>query len=157
MRSSRNAVRHGILTANVYAGESRDQRTAFVALLDQLRAELAPSSTLESLVVERIAAALWRTRRVLAFEAGTAMERDNTPEPQLDRLLRDLNSGRPSDNAGFERGRVLARALAPPNAVDLVVRYEAHLTREVGRLLAQLEQARSLTALAACDGLTPIE
>ena len=150
-RSSRNAVRHGILAKDVCAGEGLEQREAFVALLDQLGAELAPASLLESLIVERIAAALWRTRRVLAFEAGTALERDSVPEPGMVRLLRDIDTGGPSDPDAFERGRALARALAPANAVELAVRYEAHLTREVGRLLTQLEQARRLSALAAPD------
>ena len=62
------------------------------------------------------------------------------------RLLRDIEGG-PSDPEGFERGRALPRALAPANAVDLAIRYEAHLTRQVGRLLTQLEQARRLSAL----------
>src|SRR2546429_681367 len=83
--SSRNAGRHGILPEDVCAGEALTQRDAFSALLAQLRAELAPSSLLESLLVERIAAALWRSRRVLAFEAGAALERDNTPESGLER------------------------------------------------------------------------
>ena len=41
-RSSRNALRHGILAEDVCAGDSPDQRETFGALLDQLRAELAP-------------------------------------------------------------------------------------------------------------------
>jgi hypothetical protein len=150
-RSSRNAVKHGILTDDVCAGDTAEQQGTFTALLDQLRAELSPSSLLESLLVERIAAALWRTRRVLAFEAGTALERDTTPEPDVVRLLREMETGGPSDPEGFERGRALARALAPANAVELAVRYEAHLTREVGRLLTQLDQARRLLALGDCE------
>ncbi len=148
-RSARNATKHGILTADVCAGDTCEQGAAFEALLDQLCSELAPSSLLESLLVERIAAALWRTRRVLAFEAGTALERDHTPEPETVRLLRELDSGNPSDPEALERGRALARALAPANAVEVASRYEAHLTREIGRLLTQLEQARRLSALAA--------
>src|SRR5438105_12511357 len=60
---------------------TRPSSAAFTVLLDQLRAELAPSSLLESLIVERIAAGLWRTRRVLAFESSAALERDTAPEP----------------------------------------------------------------------------
>jgi hypothetical protein len=146
-RSSHNSVRHGILTEGLCAGEVPTQREAFSALLDQLRAELAPSSLLEALLVERIAAGLWRTRRVLAFEAGTALERDTTREPDVVRLLRDIEGG-PSDPEGYERGLALARALAPANAVDLAIRYEAHLTRELSRLLSQLDR------LAGCPRST---
>jgi hypothetical protein len=146
-RSSRNASRHGILTANACVGDTPEQRDAFEALLDQLRAELAPSSVLESLLIERIGATLWRTRRVIDFESGVTLERDSTPEPHLDRLLRDLESGGPDDPEALQRGKALARSLAPEGALDLVMRYESHLTRETGRLLGQLEHARRLTAL----------
>ena len=125
-RSSRNAVRHGILAEDVCAGDISEHRNTFNTLLDQLRAELAPSSLLESLIVERIAAALWRTRRVLAFEAGTTLERDTAPEPDTVRVLRSLEGGAPSDPEAHARGRALARALAPASAVDLAVPYEAH-------------------------------
>jgi hypothetical protein len=140
-------VRHGILVADVTANDTPAQRQDFAALLDQLRAELAPASRLEELIVERIAATFWRTRRVLAYEAGAALERDSTPEPQLDRLLRDIERGDPSDPEAVARARALVRAIAPASAVELAIRYEGHLTREAGRLLTQLEQARRLAAL----------
>jgi hypothetical protein len=148
MRSSRNAIRHGILTANLSAGDTPEQREAFAELLGQLRDELRPSGILESLIVERIAAALWRTRRVIDFEAGSALERDTAPN-QLEQLLRDLD-GEPRDPEALERARDLLRSLPPERPLDLAMRYEAHLTREIGRLLVQLEQARRLSAL---DGL----
>jgi hypothetical protein len=146
-RSSRNAVRHGILTANVCAGDTPEQQEAFTGLLDQLRAELRPSGLLERLIVERIAAVLWRTRRVLDFEAGSSLERDNAPPKPFDRLLRDYGTDEPSDPAALERGQTLSRSLPPEGPLGLAMRYEAHLTRELGRLLMQLEQARRLCAL----------
>jgi hypothetical protein len=82
-RSSRNSLRHGILAENVCAGDTPEQREAFAEMLNQLRVELMPASTLEALLIERIGAALSRTRRVIDFEAGAALEHDNTPEPHL--------------------------------------------------------------------------
>jgi hypothetical protein len=147
MRSSRNAIRHGILTANVCAGEAPEQGEEFSEILGQLRLELAPSSILEALIVERIAATLWWTRRVLDFEAGAALARDNAPKEFLDGLLHDLSTNPSPDPEAHEQGQALARSLAPEGALDLAMRYEAHLTRELGRLLSQLEQARRLSAL----------
>jgi hypothetical protein len=135
------------LTANVCAGDTPEQREAFSELLDQLRAELRPSSLLESLIVERIAAVLWRTRRVLDFEAGSALERDNAPSNMLDRLLLDIDTDGSGDPKAHALGQALSRSLPPEGALDLAMRYEAHLTRELGRLLVQLEQARRLCAL----------
>lgn len=145
-RSSRNAVRHGVLTADVSAGDSPEEREEFSALLGQLQVELAPTSLLERSIVELIAATLWRTRKVLRFEAGRALERDAAPN-QLERLLRDLETEQPSDPEALERARALSKSLPPEGALDLAMRYEAHLTRGLGRLLVQLEQARRLCAL----------
>jgi hypothetical protein len=137
LRSSRNALRHGILSASLCAGESPEQGQAYEALLDDLRTELAPSSVLESLLVERIAATLWRVQRVLAFEVGSGLMRDGDSSAQwrIERCRVD------------DATKALLRALAPGDTLDLTMRYEAHLTREVSRLLAQLEQARRLCAV----------
>ncbi len=116
-------------------------------MLDQLRVELAPSSMLESLLVERIGAALWRSRRVLDFEAGATLARDYAPTDALEKLLQDCSTDPSPDPEAHERGQALSQSLAPEGALDLAMRYETHLTRELGRLLVQLEQARRLCAL----------
>ena len=145
-RSSRNALRHGVLTADVSSGDSLEEREQFSALREQLQVELAPASLLERSIVELIAATLWRTRKVLRFEAGRALERDTAPSP-LQRLLRELDTEQPSDPEALERAQKLSNSLPPESALDLSMRYEAHLTRELGRLLVQLEQTRRLCAL----------
>ena len=89
---------------------------------------------------------------MLAFEAGTTLECDTAPEPDTVRVLRSLEGGAPSDPEAHARGRALARALAPASAVDLAVRYEGAPTRELSRLLSQLEQARRLSALDGARG-----
>lgn len=137
------------------AGDTPEQQEAFAELLDQLRAELRPSALLESLIVERIAAVLWRTRRVLDFEAGSSLERDNAPSNTLDRLLHDIETDEPSDPAALERAQTLSRSLPPEGPLDLAMRYESHLTRELGRLLVQLEQARRFCALDGYSSGTP--
>lgn len=130
------------------AGDIPEQRDTFMTLLDQLRAELAPSSLLESLIVERIAAALWRSRRVLAFESGTALERDSVPAPDMCGCCGTSRPAvRPIPRALSAAVRWRGRS-RPQTAIDLAIRYEAHLTREVGRLLMQLEHARRLSAVA---------
>jgi hypothetical protein len=118
-----------------------------LSLLCQLRSELNPSSTLEMLIVERIGAVLWRTRRVLDFEAGVALERDHAREKALDRLLYDMEMDEPRDPAALEQAQALTKSLPPAGSLDLDMRYEAHLGRELSRLLAQLEKARRLAAL----------
>lgn len=66
--SSANAVRHGILSRHlILPGESREE---FDELLSLLLAEQKPVGTLESALVERMAIALWRQRRLVAAESA---------------------------------------------------------------------------------------
>src|SRR5262245_57448822 len=69
-RSRLNARTHGILAREtlIVAGEGQEDAAEFAALSDKLRAELAPASMIEELLVEQIIAAVWRLRRVLRFE-----------------------------------------------------------------------------------------
>ena len=67
-RSSANATQHGILSRHlILPGESRGE---FDALLSQLLAEHKPVGTIEMAIVERMAIALWRQRRLVAAETG---------------------------------------------------------------------------------------
>jgi hypothetical protein len=71
-RSSQNALQHGVLSAKlVLPGESLDE---YHALLQSLMTELAPVGTLEQLLVERIAVAIWRQRRLVGAESAAVTE-----------------------------------------------------------------------------------
>lgn len=66
-----NAMNHGLRSpAPVVSGERPEDwdafRTGFVT-------DLAPVGTFEAELVERIASLSWRTRRVVAYEAGIAV------------------------------------------------------------------------------------
>jgi hypothetical protein len=60
-----NPVKHGAM-----AGILPHERTAWKRHLEAVRAELQPVGPVEEALVERIALALWRLRRVAAWEAG---------------------------------------------------------------------------------------
>lgn len=67
-RASQNAIQHGILSAKLLLpSESPNE---FAALLSQLQVELVPVGTLECVLVERIAIAIWRQRRLIGAEAA---------------------------------------------------------------------------------------
>jgi hypothetical protein len=63
-----NAIRHGLVAREILLrGESEGELAAFAA---RLRAQLAPADELERLLVDRIAAAAWRLRRLARVEAA---------------------------------------------------------------------------------------
>lgn len=72
-KSSRNALRHGLLSREaVLQTESLQD---FKRLRETLGDELAPVGELEELLVDRIAGAAWRLRRVIKAEGETLEEK----------------------------------------------------------------------------------
>ena len=69
--ASKNAIRHGLLSKEVLL------KAEDAATLDELRQgmtdELAPVGTLESFLVDRLVADMWRMRRALAVEHRNAI------------------------------------------------------------------------------------
>lgn len=71
-RVRRNAMKHGLLAreAVICAGDGKESRAEFDALLRSLAAEFRPEGAVEEMLVERIAVCYWRLRRVLRCEVG---------------------------------------------------------------------------------------
>ena len=67
-----NPVKHGILSDAVIInkGEGQERREAYLGLHNGLRDYFRPEGAMEDSLVEQIAVALWRKRRVLRFELG---------------------------------------------------------------------------------------
>jgi hypothetical protein len=98
---------------------------------------LAPEGPVETALAERVASAFWRLRRVPAYEEAAIAERQHLEVAS-------------------------ARLLPHPNAINLVIRYEAHLTRELYKALHELEAMRAErhgrpTPLIRLDALSPTE
>src|SRR5215217_4284563 len=64
---SYNALKHGLLSQQILLPD--EDEASLVQLGEHLHSQLQPVGELESLLVERIVAAAWRLRRVLAVEA----------------------------------------------------------------------------------------
>ena len=67
-KSKLNAMTHGLLAADLIV---RDEDPAeFAQVLENLVDDLQPQGPLEALLVERVAACMWRLRRLCRVEAG---------------------------------------------------------------------------------------
>lgn len=75
-RSRRNALKHGILSAEtlITDGESKEDTATFEALREELKADLDPQGLLQEILVDRLVALIWRWRRVLRYENGATRE-----------------------------------------------------------------------------------
>lgn len=80
---AQNAIRHGILSTRLFL-EGEDP-AEFLTLQDDLRQSLQPVGVLEKALVEKIAIALWRQKRLVAAETAS-LELNRTMRRQENRL-----------------------------------------------------------------------
>ena len=92
-RSSRNAMKHGLLACHLILHDDLYEDPAeFDQLFDELVAGFAPQTPAERLLVERIAACYWRLRRALRFETQAVAKLRQGPQepaPHAFRMLPD--------------------------------------------------------------------
>jgi len=109
---SGNALTHGLSSRRlVMPGESLTEWATYrTAILEAL----APAGPVETALAERVAAAFWRLRRVTAYEEAAIAERQ------------DLTTAS-------------ARWLPHPLDIDKIIRFEAHLSRQLYQARHELE------------------
>ena len=111
-----NAITHGLSSQrSVIPGESpTDYEVHRQTIVDAL----VPVGPVELALAERVASALWRLRRVTAYEEAALAERQ------------DLAAAS-------------ARLLPHPLDLDKIIRFEAHLNRQLYQALHELEARRA--------------
>lgn len=115
-RIAGNALTHGVTSTRlVVLGERRE---AWAAHCQGILDALAPVGPVEAALAERAASALWRLRRVTAYEEAAIAERHDLEVPS-------------------------ARLLPGPLDIDKIIRYEAHLNRQLYQALHELESMRA--------------
>lgn len=130
-RSSRNALKHGLLAKCIVLREDDPHENAldFEQLLESLAADLRPEGASEQILVEQLATCYWRLRRAYRFEAN-----------DIDRL-RDLTEI-PSSAARLQSPDFRndsARIVFPsPDNLQRLVRYETMIERQLHRTLKHL-------------------
>jgi hypothetical protein len=147
--ASANAVKHGVFARPVpaqgflardgilrsaLADESADEFSAF---LDRFNEALAPRDALDAMLVEKMALALWRYRRLRRFERSKVDWEISFKERCV------ANEGySEARKPGMAEGRAERRLLPDEETLQKILRYEAALEREWMRCYALLEQRR---------------
>ncbi len=129
-RSSRNAVKHGLLARHVVLTDhANEDPREFDELLEGLMDDYQPQGMIEKMLVERLAASFWRLRRAYRFEAESIAQA-NKPNV-VSQVLSEL-----SPLASEPAEKVL-----PSGAnLDKLIRYESMIDREMLRTVVQLER-----------------
>jgi hypothetical protein len=146
-RSRLNALKHGILASQAVLAttEGREERAAFEELVDGLACDFAPVGTFEQVLVQQIAACLWRQRRLLMFENRAAFQsRENRTYREMNQIDRGLRPLYVIEKHQMEGVDILDEAglgLDLPGEADTMrlVRYESSITRSLRNALMQLK------------------
>lgn len=133
-RSAANSRRHGLAAANiVLPGESADH---FQHLLADYMHQFQPQTGVEADLVEVMAVARWRLRRLLAIEARLF-------DLELARHQKEMD--KKFDGMEYEDRLAWAFQNMSDNgkSVALLLRYEASINRSYDKALTQLRQFQS--------------
>ena len=124
---SLNALRHGLTAQTAVLPNENPEE--FQELLDAFLAEYQPAGPTEALLVQQMAMASWRLRRLRALETGLFAAR-------MSQLPRDENDLDP-------RSRAFAYDTSGSRSIETLSRYETRIERSFYRALHELERRRS--------------
>jgi len=121
---SLNPLKHGLLSQQTLL--PNEDEASLMQLSERLHSQLQPVGELESLLVERIVAAAWRLRRVLAVEAG---------------IYEKERFSYTGEEDGF--GIAFIRDANGANAFSKLSRYETTIERGLYKALHELQRLQA--------------
>ena len=133
-KSSRNSLRHGLSAKTVVLpAESREQ---FQLLLDAHIQQFHPANPVEMDLVEAMAVARWRLRRIWAIETSLLAH-------ELERRAEDMDEEFTEMSAEDRLAWVFQRVADNNQSLSLLARYEGNLNRAFDRAFKQLNLLKS--------------
>ena len=133
-KSSRNSLRHGLSAKSVVLpAESHEQ---FQLLLDAHIQQFHPANPVEMDLVEAMAVARWRLRRIWAIETSLLAH-------ELERRAEDMDDEFTEMTAEDRLAWVFQRVADNDQSLSLLARYEGNLNRAFDRAFKQLNLLKS--------------
>jgi hypothetical protein len=128
--SSRNALRHGLLSGQVVLPD--ESAAEFDEFCDRITTDRSPVGEIEAILVERIVFASWRLRRVARIEAAAV-------RAQMDRGFGVAENERFEDRVYW----AMVRDSNSGNLLERLRRYEVSLERSLHSTLHELERLQA--------------
>jgi len=140
-----NALKHGIFAEIVFqGGKFQAPVELFDDLVDELRNTIRPTNGLEFILVDQLAITLFRLSRVYQADSEVA-------PLFFEKLKESTHDGSTSIvTAAIEKEDEVAFFHRGPS-LEVLVRYEAGLFRQVGKILDQIEQVRRIGSGSAAN------
>jgi hypothetical protein len=141
--SRRSAWKHGILSEIMAIAGFEDQRE-WATLRDGVSDSLEPEGHLEHLLVERIAIAFWKLRRLESHQVMLTLKNIRGAHEDVFNAeafrQRSYSTKVPPKFSKDDVTRAqLVRTLPPTDELNLIMRYESHLHRLLIQNLHELE------------------
>ena len=143
---SQNAVKHGLSTRqDVISSESRAD---FDSHRENMLAELAPASPVESVLADRIVSLSWRLKRAERFQnqAIDALNARNTTGP-LSRLAQSL-SNTPASNGELALGHLAIKDFSDARVLERLLMYERRIEHSLYKTLLELQRLNLVKRLS---------
>ena len=148
---SQNAVKHGLLTRqDVITSESQAD---FDLYREQMLAELAPASPMESMLAERIVSLSWRLKRTGRIQNQT-IDALNTPDTSspLSKLTQSLlfknrDQSQTAPTTHLVLGRMAIKDFADARVLDRLLMYERRIEHSLYKTLLELQRLRLMRKL----------
>ena len=156
---SQNAVKHGLSARqDIINSESRAD---FYLYREQMLAELAPASPMESMLAERIISLSWRLKRAGRIQNQTidAMNTDMTSGP-LTKLTQSLffknhdqsQAGPSPSAANLTLGRLAIKDFANARVLDRLLMYERRIEHSLYKTILEFQRLNLIRKLKHCSG-----
>jgi hypothetical protein len=150
--TQQNAIKHGIFAKGLCSGPGFEEESEdFLRFVSDVTESIRPTNGLERILVQKIALLFLRLRRVYKEDQTITLK-------LFDRLKEDLNGVQSPPDLVFVSREDQALIVRQNLPLDLTMRYETSIAREISRSLDQLEQLRRLHGIEtkfATDSLEP--
>jgi len=144
---SQNILKHGLTAANAVINS--ESQAEFDLYRDQLLAELAPASPMESMLAERIVHLSWRLKRASRIQNQT-IDALNAPKPPspLEKLTKSLifkGQAQPQENPSESApdmvlGRMAIKDFSNARVLDRLLMYERRLEHSLYKTILELQR-----------------
>jgi hypothetical protein len=137
-----NSLQHGLWSKDVVIPQLEDERE-WQALVDGMMAERQPVGVEETEIVQELAFLHWRRRRIRRAENAEIlkgiMDMPGMYEPTKRLRGEAVRGDTPEDAAEFDR-EAERRLVPSEQRMDRIIRYEAHTTRQIEKVDAELRR-----------------
>jgi hypothetical protein len=146
-RSSQNAVKHGITSNKMFVLQNENP-AAWEAMLEKCVAQFNPITGYEQMIIEEIAFARWRLRRLFTIENALF-------DIEMDEQADALDARYDSIDEGVRKGHAFKSLAETSRSTALMNRYQARLERSCQRLEKSFYELRAAARADAAAAAAP--